>query len=244
MSGLDALWRIEMTEGKCAAMAEQPATRLRPVYAPPAEPYLDVLYDDADLLVISKQSGLLSVPGRSADLADCVEKRAQSLYRGATSVHRLDLDTSGVMVMARNRAAHRHLSLQFEKRQVSKVYVARVSGTIGDDAGAIDAPLICDWPNRPRQMIDHFQGRATRTAWQVIGRDANSTRVRLLPKTGRSHQLRVHMLSIGHPILGDNLYAHPAALAAAHRLQLHAQSIAFAHPVSGCTLQFQDPCPF
>jgi tRNA pseudouridine32 synthase / 23S rRNA pseudouridine746 synthase len=233
-----------MMKDKGAAMAELSATRSRPVYAPPAEPYLSVLYDDADILVISKPSGLLSVPGRGAGFADSVGQRAQSLYPGATIVHRLDLDTSGVMVMARNRAAHRHLSLQFEKRRVSKVYVARVFGVMRDDAGEIDAPLICDWPNRPRQMVDHENGRAAHTTWQVMERGVDTTRVRLLPITGRSHQLRVHMLSIGHPILGDNLYADRAALAAADRLQLHAQSLSIAHPANGRPLCFEDPCPF
>ncbi|MFY0613476.1 MAG: RNA pseudouridine synthase [Hyphomicrobiaceae bacterium] len=224
------------------AISKQPKPPL--VYAPPVEPYLDVLHVDADLLVVSKPSGLLSVPGRGPTLADCVAARAAALYPDTTIVHRLDLDTSGVMVLARNRAAHRHIGLQFEKRQVAKVYFARVWGDIRDDAGVIDAPLRCDWPNRPRQMIDPLLGRAALTSWQVVCREADATRVRLVPGTGRSHQLRVHMLSIGHPILGDNLYAHPTALAAATRLQLHAQSLSFCHPADGQRVTFENACPF
>ena len=223
-------------------MSEQ---RPRPVvYAPPTKPYLSVLHRDEDVVVVSKQSGLLSVPGRGAALADCLEARVRAQFPGARIVHRLDLDTSGVMVLALNREAHRHLGQQFEKRQVTKVYNARVWGLVRDDAGEIDAPLICDWPNRPRQIIDRLQGRQALTAWQVVHRDTNITRVRLIPKTGRSHQLRVHMLSIGHPILGDNIYAHSEACSAADRMQLHAQSLTFHHPTGGMEMTIEDACPF
>ena len=184
------------------------------------------------------------MPGRGAALADCLEARVRAQYPGATIVHRLDLDTSGVMVLARNREAHRHLGQQFEKRRVMKVYITRVWGVVRDDVGEIDAPLICDWPNRLRQIIDRRQGRQALTAWQVVQRDTNTTRVRLMPKTGRSHQLRVHMLSIGHPILGDNIYAHPEACCAADRMQLHAQSLTFRHPAGGAELTIEDACPF
>ena len=214
------------------------------IYKPPGEPFLKVLYCDEDLLIISKPSGLLSVPGKSPELADCVEARAQRDYPGATMVHRLDLDTSGIMIVARNRSAHRHLSWQFERRQVGKVYIARVWGRVDADAGEVDAPLICDWPNRPRQMIDQVRGRTALTAWQVLDRDDDATRVRLLPRTGRSHQLRVHMLSLGHPILGDRFYAHDRARDVVSRLQLHAQSISFRHPTGGREVAFEDPCPF
>ncbi len=218
---------------------------LRPVlYTPPTEPYLTVLHHDADVVVLSKQSGILSVAGRGAHHADCLEARVRLRFPGATIVHRLDLDTSGVLVMARGPVAHRHLSRQFEHRQVIKVYIARVWGIVNDDVGEIDAPLICDWPNRPRQIIDHRDGRQAQTAWQVVDRDFQSTRMRLRPKTGRSHQLRVHMLSIGHPILGDNIYAHPEALAAANRLQLHAQSLTFRHPADEAEFTIEDACPF
>lgn len=221
------------------------AQRTEPyVYAPPAASPLRVLYRDDDVLVVSKPSGLLSVPGRGAARADCVEARARVQCPGVTIVHRLDMDTSGVMVLARHRTAHRHLSRQFEERRVAKVYVARVWGIVAEDAGVVDAPLICDWPNRPRQIIDPVRGRSAQTAWQVEHRAAGATRVRLFPKTGRSHQLRVHMLSIGHPVLGDDLYAHPEARDAAGRLQLHALAITFRHPSSDCDLTLEDACPF
>ena len=219
--------------------------RPRPVrYAPPIEPYLTVLHYDKDIVAVSKQSGLLSVPGRGAQHADCVEARVRSRFPEATIVHRLDLDTSGVLLMARSRDAHRDLARQFELRQISKVYVARVWGTVRGDSGEIDAPLICDWPNRPRQIIDHRRGRQAHTTWCVLDRDRHSTRVHLMPKTGRSHQLRVHMLGLGHPILGDNIYAHSAALAAADRLQLHAEALKFRHPTSLAELTIEDTCPF
>lgn len=213
-------------------------------YTPPTSPYLPVLYSDDDLLIISKPSGLLSVPGRGPALADSVATRAADLHAGALIVHRLDMDTSGVMVLARTRTAQRHLGRQFEHRLVGKAYVARVSGNIEADAGEINAPLICDWPNRPRQIIDHRLGKSAETSWQVIHREANATRIRLMPTTGRSHQLRVHMASLGHPILGDNLYADEVALAAADRLQLHAQSLTLTHPTTGDELKFEDVCPF
>ena len=225
-------------------MSEARPTTAQLTNAPPTEPYLPVLHSDGDLLVISKPSGLLSVPGRGPALADCVASRAAALHPGALIVHRLDMDTSGVMVLARNRQAQGHLGRQFEQRQIGKTYVARVWGTITANAGNIDAPLICDWPNRPRQIIDPLHGKSAQTAWQVMDREANATRIHLMPKTGRSHQLRVHMLSIGHPILGDNLYAHPEALTAADRLQLHAQSLSLTHPSTGDEITFADVCPF
>ena len=148
------------------------------------------------------------------------------------------------MVLARTRAAQRHLGRQFEHRLVGKAYVARVSGKIEADAGEINAPLIGDWPNRPRQIVDHQHGKSAKTSWQVIHREANATRIRLMPTTGRSHQLRVHMASLGHPILGDNLYADAEALTAADRLQLHAQSLRLTHPTTGDEIRFEDVCPF
>jgi tRNA pseudouridine32 synthase/23S rRNA pseudouridine746 synthase len=213
-------------------------------YAPPLSPDLVVLHVDDDLLVLDKPSGLLTVPGKSADLADCLIARAEVRFPGARIVHRLDMDTSGVIVLARNRHAHRHLGLQFERRHVSKHYEARVWGHLVADCGTIDLPLACDWPNRPRQHIDPAGGRHARTDWRVMGRDGATTRLRLEPLTGRSHQLRVHMLTLGHPILGDPLYAHRAALKAAERLQLHAASLTIRHPSGGRPCHFVSPCPF
>ena len=218
-------------------------------YAPPRDPWLSVLYADDDILVLAKPSGLLSVPGKSEDLVDCLERRATERFPMATMVHRLDRDTSGVQVLANNRKAHRHLGLQFERRKVRKAYEARVWGHVMADEGRIDLPLICDWPNRPKQMIDHDRGKPAQTDWRVLERGKTPggdavTRLALYPLTGRSHQLRVHLLSLGHPILGDRLYAQGPALSAADRLQLHAGSLTLHHPADGRICTFEDPCPF
>lgn len=214
------------------------------VYDPPQSPRLVVLHRDDDLLVLSKPSGLLSVPGKQKIHADCLEARAQDEFPEARIVHRLDMDTSGVMVLAMNPKAHRHLGLQFERRKTTKSYIARVWGKIEQDCGSIDLPLICDWPNRPKQMVDHENGKSAQTDWRVIERDSLSTKVQLTPLTGRSHQLRVHMLSIGHPILGDNFYAETEARNAADRLQLHAEHLTLHHPKDGVLWTFSAPCPF
>jgi len=216
------------------------------VYDPPLQPRLSLLHFDDDILVLVKPSGLLSVPGKAAEHADCLERRARQLFPQATTVHRLDNATSGVMVMALNRTAHRHLGLQFERRHTRKCYIARVWGHVREARGRIDLPLICDWPNRPKQMVDFERGKAAQTDWQVIARedDLPVTRLRLSPLTGRSHQLRVHLLAIGHPILGDRFYAPDDAFAAAPRLQLHAMSLTFRHPTGGRLCTFMAPCPF
>jgi len=213
-------------------------------YNPPAEPRLSVIYRDDDLLVLDKPSGLLTVPGKAPEHGDCLEKRARETCPQSRIVHRLDMDTSGIVVLAMNAKAHRHLGLQFERRHIKKTYIARVWGLVEKDNGNIDLPLICDWPNRPRQMVDHERGKPSQTDWQVLARQDNSTRVKLTPLTGRSHQLRVHMLSLGHVILGDNIYADALALAAADRLQLHAQSLSLFHPADGRTCEFESKCPF
>lgn len=214
------------------------------LYAPPLTPYLSMIHEDDDILVLSKPSGLLSVPGKPAEHADCLESRAREIYSTAMTIHRLDRDTSGVVVMGLNRRAHADISMQFETRKTAKSYVARVWGCIAEDRGRVDQPIACDWPNRPKQMIDHENGRAACTDWEVTEREADATRLRLTPTTGRSHQLRVHMLSLGYPILGDNFYAHPQAFAAADRLQLHAETLSFRHPADGRLCAFTDPCPF
>lgn len=205
---------------------------------------LKVLHRDDDLLILSKPSGLLTVPGKPEAHGDCLESRARAADPGARLVHRLDRDTSGIVAMALNPNAQRHLGLQFERRMVQKTYIARVWGRIEGESGCVDAALSCDWPNRPKQMIDIENGRPAQTEWKVIGRETAATRLMLHPLTGRSHQLRVHMLSLGHPVLGDNFYAHEMALAAADRLQLHALELTIRHPADGGFRTFRDPCPF
>lgn len=218
-------------------------------YRPPLED-LSVIFHDHHLLVIDKPSGLLSVPGRSPDHADCLMSRAQLAYPDALLVHRLDMETSGVFIMAKSKQAQRHLGFQFENRNTQKTYAARVWGDLTDDEGQIDLPLICDWPNRPKQMVDKVNGKRAITDWTAIERSFHGpgqhpvTRVELRPKTGRSHQLRVHMLALGHPILGDQLYADGDALAAAARLQLHAESLTVMHPAEKQFVTFHAPCPF
>ncbi|NVJ96955.1 MAG: RluA family pseudouridine synthase [Alphaproteobacteria bacterium] len=213
-------------------------------YNPPTDPMLDILYSDEDILILNKPSGLLSVPGKAEDMKDCLESRAQAAFTGARIVHRLDMETSGVIVMARHLDALRHLGRQFEDRKTEKTYEARVWGKVADYEGEIDLPLICDWPNRPKQMVCHERGKNAVTRYRVIAREADATRVALFPVTGRSHQLRVHMLSLGHPILGDNLYATGAAFEAAPRLQLHAKTLSFTHPETAELVSFAAPVPF
>lgn len=212
-------------------------------YAPPDEP-VRVIHADHEVLLVDKPAGLLSVPGKGDHLADCMIARVQKLYPEALLVHRLDLDTSGVMVFALTRHAQRVLGLQFEERQTRKVYRARLWGRLEPKEGRVDLPLIVDWPNRPRQHVNHETGKPAQTDWRVLGYEDNgNTRVRLYPLTGRSHQLRVHMQSLGHPILGDPLYAEGAARDFP-RLMLHAESLRFRHPESGKGMSFSAPCPF
>lgn len=213
-------------------------------YKPPQDPHLTIVHQDDDLLVLNKPSGLLSVPGRLEEHKDCLESRAQATFPTATTVHRLDMDTSGILIMALNKTAHRHLGLQFEKRMTSKTYRARVWGHPKDDQGLIDLPLRCDWPNRPKQMVDHQQGRSAQTNWQVVQREEHTTLVELAPITGRSHQLRVHMLEMGHPIVGDRFYATGQALHASDRLELHAHILKLRHPTGGTHMCFEAPLPF
>lgn len=212
-------------------------------YAPPDTP-LDVIHRDHAILVVDKPPGLLSVPGKGEHLADCLLSRVQAAFPEALLVHRLDRDTSGVMVFALSPQAQRHLGLQFERRHVRKTYVARVQGHIAESTGTVDLPLAVDWPNRPRQRVDFEQGRPAQTDWRVVRREAGgTTRVRLTPHTGRSHQLRVHMLAIGHPILGDPLYAEGAARDWP-RLMLHSESLRLRHPEGGKGMTFSARCPF
>ncbi len=191
-------------------------------------------------MVVNKASGLLSVPGRAPENKDSVMTRIQADFPSAESVHRLDMATSGVIVVTLTKAAERELKRQFREREPKKSYVARVWGHLAQDEGLIDLPLICDWPNRPKQKVCYETGKSSQTQYQVLSRDADgSTRVKLSPITGRSHQLRVHMLAIGHPILGDGFYAHPEAKAMASRLQLHAQELCITHPEFGTVMHFK-----
>lgn len=210
---------------------------------------VEPLYVDDTLLVVDKPSGLLAVPGRGADKQDCLSVRVQARYPDALIVHRLDMATSGLMVMARGAAAQRALSKAFAAREVNKRYIAVVAGrleTPREEWGVIDLPIIADWPNRPLRMIDHQHGKPSVTRWRVLGYDetARTTRVELEPVTGRSHQLRLHLRELGHPILGDTLYAPLAIQAMSGRLLLHAGSLGFVHPVTGEALVFECPAPF
>lgn len=211
-------------------------------YTPPDVP-LNVLHEDHEILVVSKPCGLLSVPGKGVHLADCLLSRVQAAYPTALLVHRLDRDTSGVMVFALTPHAQRHLGLQFEKRQTRKTYVARVWGEMAEAEGTVDLPLIVDWPNRPRQMVCHETGKQAITDWKTTRKGGGETRVRLMPRTGRSHQLRVHMMAIGHPILGDPFYAEGPAQAFP-RLMLHSEELRLRHPDGGKGVRFRDKAPF
>jgi len=211
-------------------------------YAPPEGP-LSIIREDQALLVVDKPSGLLSVPGKGEHLADCLLSRVQLVFPQALLVHRLDRDTSGIMIFALSRHAQRHLGLQFEKRQTKKTYAAIVSGHVGEKTGVVDLPLIVDWPNRPLQMVDHENGKQAITEWRVSRFDGPNTRMRLYPQTGRSHQLRVHMREIGHPIMGDPFYATGDARNAA-RLMLHAEELRLRHPEGGRGMRFRAKTPF
>lgn len=211
---------------------------------PPAK--LDIVYYDSDLLVVNKPADLLSVPGRRPEHQDCLITRVQQEYPTALIVHRLDMSTSGLLVIALNPAAHRHLNKQFELRQVQKTYLAVVTGQVATSSGQIDLPLSRDWPNRPRQIVDHSHGKASRTDYRVLNYDpaTNCTRIELKPVTGRTHQLRVHMLALGHPILGDDLYADQVTLKAAPRLLLHATCLCLTQPTTLEPLVFTRDAPF
>lgn len=212
-------------------------------YHPPKERY-QLVHEDDYILVISKPSGLLSVPGKGERFKDCLESRVQKDFPQARIVHRLDMETSGLMVMALNKDVHRILQLQFEKRKIHKTYIARVHGVMENDEGEVDYPLIVDWPRRPEQKVCYTDGKACLTKWRVLDRDSYVTRVELTPVTGRTHQLRVHMREIGHSILGDTMYATPEIEAMADRLQLHAHSLTLHHPDGGERMTLESPCPF
>jgi tRNA pseudouridine32 synthase/23S rRNA pseudouridine746 synthase len=220
-----------------------------PVQDPANHPGYSVLFADPHLVVCDKATGLLSVPGIGPEKADCLVARLQGEFPGVRIVHRLDRDTSGAIVLARDAATHRALSMSFEAREVDKTYEALVAGHLASDRGTVDLPLRKEALGSARQMVHLAEGKPSRTDFEVLGcgHDADGfawTRVRLTPFTGRSHQLRVHMLALGHPILGDELYAGGAACSARARLCLHARSLAFTHPATRARVAFEAPCPF
>ena len=206
----------------------------------------DVLHVDADCIVAVKPAGLLSVPGRGEAKQDCLAQRLQALHPDALVVHRLDMATSGLWIMARGLAMQRQLARAFEAREVHKRYVAVVDGVPAEAEGRIDLPLGADWPNRPRQQVDGERGRPSVTRFQVLGPGPlpGTTRLQLEPVTGRTHQLRVHLMAIGHPILGDALYAPAPVAAAAPRLWLHASELGLVHPGTGEPMHWHSAAPF
>lgn len=225
------LYLATMTSARLPALNYDP---------PPGLP--EIVHKDAALLIAVKPAGLLSVPGRDPAYADCMLSRLQAHDPAVLLVHRLDLDTSGVMVFARSKPAQRHLGLQFERRHTKKTYIAHISGRPTENTGRIEAPLTADWPNRPLQKVCHQTGRHATTDWVVDDGhgDASATQLILTPVTGRSHQLRVHLAHIGYPIIGDRFYGG----APAERLMLHASELELRHPNSGAPVAFQSPCPF
>ena len=218
------------------------------IYQPPMSPYLDIVYQDDDLVVLNKPSGLLTVPGRLPEHQDCLQNRVLKVLPSATVVHRLDMATSGIILMALNKPAHVAISRQFEKRLTQKSYIARVFGHVENATGSVEQPLICDWPNRPKQKVDFEHGKKALTHYKVLSyrdnADGNTTTlVELTPVTGRSHQLRVHMLALGHPILGDPFYAEGPA-ADYPRLMLHSEKLRVLHPDGGKGFEFRAHVPF
>ncbi len=210
------------------------------------EKVFSLIHVDRSLIVANKPTRLLSVPGRGPDKQDCLVSRIQTEFPDALIVHRLDYDTSGLIVLARGKAMHRALSILFQDRSVAKRYVAVVDGKPEHDSGEVNLPLIVDWPNRPLHKVDFEIGKPALTLYRVLGYDAGQdcSRVALTPETGRTHQLRVHMQSLGHPIIGDPLYADERARAKSDRLLLHAEYLAFTHPVTEKALTFNCAAPF
>ncbi|WP_299492475.1 bifunctional tRNA pseudouridine(32) synthase/23S rRNA pseudouridine(746) synthase RluA [uncultured Shewanella sp.] len=214
------------------------------VYSPPTSPWLTIIHQDKDIIVLDKPSGLLSVPGRDPAHSDSIYSRVLNDHPNAQIVHRLDMATSGIIIVALRRSAEKELKRQFRDRETQKTYFARVAGHVKAHSGSVHLPLICDWPNRPKQKVCHQIGKASDTHFEVISQAKRSSLVKLTPITGRSHQLRVHMMALGHPILGDNFYADPLAKSLAPRLLLHAQSLTITHPYSGEAMTFTCDTPF
>ncbi|MBA3068414.1 MAG: RNA pseudouridine synthase [Hyphomonas sp.] len=212
-------------------------------YVPPMT-RLEIVHADASMVAVNKPSGLLSVPGRGEDKADCALSRVQGEFPDALTVHRLDMATSGLLLFARSKAAQRALSSLFARGEVNKRYIAEVWGVPVPAAGEISLPLITDWPRRPLQKVDWEIGKPSVTRYETLAATGRTARIALTPLTGRSHQLRVHLAEIHNPILGDEFYAHADALAAAPRLALHAASLGFVHPETGVPVRLESPVPF
>ena len=210
-------------------------------YSPPKSP-VSYIYVDQDIIIAEKPCGLLSVPGKTE--TDCMEARVRADYPLSLIIHRLDMATSGLMVFAHNKNAQRHIGLQFEKRFIQKEYLARVWGLIKINEFNIDLPVRTDWKNRPLQIVCHEKGKSASTKVEMISHGNNTSYLSLKPVTGRTHQLRVHLNSIGHPILGDRLYAHDPAFLLTDRLMLHATKIKLMKPADGQWIEFHSACPF
>tara|TARA_R110001583_G_scaffold21964_2_gene82874 strand:+ start:2226 stop:2888 length:663 start_codon:yes stop_codon:yes gene_type:complete len=210
------------------------------VYNPPMQPYLDIIHQDQDIVVLNKPSGLLSVPGRDTWHKDSLAGRILRVWPNACVVHRLDMATSGIIILALQKSAQSHMGRQFQQKVIDKTYFARVEGIIEKDSGLIDLPLRCDWENRPRQIVDFEQGKSSQTEWQVVTREKQTTLVKLTPLTGRTHQLRVHMQHLGHPIVGDEFYSTELGKRLSpQRLALHAASITLTHPSTELRVTFK-----
>lgn len=213
-------------------------------YNPPTDPWVDIVFEDDHILAVNKPSGLLSVPGRAPEHHDSMWSRLHETYPEIQVVHRLDMCTSGLMLLAKSKHAESALKKQFQFRLTHKVYYARVWGQLEQDEGVIELPLICDWPNRPKQKVCFEDGKPSKTLFQVAKREEKTTIVRLLPITGRSHQLRVHMQAFGHPIVGDEFYSEGEAFQFSDRLELHAAELSFYHPRSHWLRSIFVPCDF
>lgn len=213
-------------------------------YNPPTSPYLDIVYRDESILVFNKPSGLLSVRGKAKEHQDSLQARVESVWPDVGIAHRLDMSTSGLMVMALTKSALKELNRQFQQRETEKRYEALAWGSVSKEEGIINEPLIVDWPNKPKQKVCYEWGKPSETLWRVMERENKFTRVELTPITGRSHQLRVHLASIGHPILGDKFYAHEDAFNLRSRLCLHAKKLGFKHPITKEKVTFYSEVPF
>jgi len=212
---------------------------------PPPMGDIEYIYKDEQIIIVDKPANMLSVPGRTPDKQDCLIHRVQKLFPEARFVHRLDFSTSGLLVIAQNRESHRDLGRQFESREIEKTYIAKVFGQPEQTSGVLNQPMRCDWERRPLQIIDYKLGKKALTYWRIIERFKNSCLVELSPTTGRTHQLRVHMQAMGHPIIGDELYAHETAYSMADRLNLHAKELIINHPVENNRMVFSSTCePF